>query len=285
MNLVAFAGIVVAAVLVSTGAMLYVRRIAKPDEFMTDTTRGSAIFGVVGTGFAVILAFVMFFAFQGFNEAKSSSEAEASAVADMSRTAKFFPEEQGRLGGELVCYGRSVVHQEWPAMDRDDTSAVTSDWRNAIEATLRRIEPEAAQQEAAFAQLLTERDDLSDDRRQRLAEAEPAVGTPVWVILILGGVVSIGFVLLFTDRKEATAVQLALIATVAVLVVSGLALVAFLDHPYEDQAGSIKPIEMEQTVEDIRQESPGLTPPCDLLGLPNRATSARRYRQPLRSRT
>jgi len=268
MNLALFAGIVVAAVLVSVVAMRYVRSIAKPDEFMTDTTRGSAIFGVVGTGFAVILAFVMFFSFQGFNDAKSASEAEASAIADMFRTSKFFPEQEDRLGGQLVCYGRSVIHQEWPAMDHDLDSEVTSDWRNRMESTLRAIEPQTPGQVAAFSQLLTERDDRSNDRRQRLAEAEPAVGAPVWVILILGGVVSIGFVLLFVDRKEAELVQLAFIATVAILVVSALALVAFLDHPYENQAGSIKPTEMEHTIANMQKESPGLVPPCDSLGLP-----------------
>jgi hypothetical protein len=272
MNLPLFAGIVVAAVLVSVAAMIFVRRIAGPDQFLTDTTRGSAIFGVVGTGFAVILAFVMFFSFQGFNDAKSASEAEASAVADMFRTAKFFPEDADRLGGQLVCYGRSVVHQEWPAMAHNDSSDVTSDWRLEMEDTLRQIEPETEQQISAFSQLLSERDDRSNDRRLRLAEAAPAVSTPVWVILILGGLVSIAFVLLFIDRKEAELVQVSLIATVAVLVVSGLSLVSFLDHPYEDESGSIQPIEMEQTIGDMQEESPALAPPCNSVGLPSGTT-------------
>jgi hypothetical protein len=226
----------------------------------------------VGTGFAVILAFVMFFSFQGFNEAKMASEGEASAVADMFRTAKFFPEDAERLDGELVCYGRSVVHQEWPAMAQDDSSEVTSNWRLEIEDTLRQIEPETEQQISAFSQLLSERDDRSDDRRLRLAEAEPAVSTPVWVILILGGLVSIAFVLLFIDRKEAELVQVCLIATVAVLVVSGLALVSFLDHPYEGESGSIKPTEMERTVANMQEESPRLKPPCTSTGLPSGTT-------------
>jgi hypothetical protein len=42
MNLLLFAGIVVVAVLVSVAAMIFVRRIAGPDQFLTDTTRGSA---------------------------------------------------------------------------------------------------------------------------------------------------------------------------------------------------------------------------------------------------
>lgn len=50
MNLPAVVGIVLAAVAVGVGLMYAVRRLARPDHF-EDTTRGSAIFAVVGTAF------------------------------------------------------------------------------------------------------------------------------------------------------------------------------------------------------------------------------------------
>ena len=108
--------------------MYAVRRTARSDYFLTDTTRGSAIFGVVGTAFAVLLAFVMFVAFQSYTDARDASAEEASAVGRMFRTARFFPPAQREeVQRQLVCYARAVVDQEWPAMDDAERSPVVDE--------------------------------------------------------------------------------------------------------------------------------------------------------------
>ena len=45
---------------------------------------------VIGTLFAVLLAFVILAAFQTYNSAKTGSAADANAVLDMARTAALF---------------------------------------------------------------------------------------------------------------------------------------------------------------------------------------------------
>jgi hypothetical protein len=119
----------------------------------------------------------------------------------------------------------------------------------------------------AFAQLLTEQDHRVEGRRLRLSEAEPVVSTPVWLILGLGGAVSIGFVLLFTDRREGFFVQASLMAAVCAMVAASLLLVRFLDHPYENQSGSVEPTEMERSIAIMQEERPGISPPCDANGV------------------
>jgi hypothetical protein len=84
----------------------------------------------------------------------------------------------------------------------------------------------------------------------------------------LGAIVTIGFALFFADRREHFIVQGSLIAAITVLVVSGLLLVWFLDHPYEDSSGSIQPDEMEQQLSIVEDEERRVTPPCDAGGEP-----------------
>jgi len=262
-NLFVLALIVVVVVSVGVALMYVVRRTTKVDYFLIDTTRGSAIFGIVGTAFAVLLAFVMFVAFNSFNEARDSSEAEAAAVGSMFRTARFFtPAERDALQGELSCYAKAVVHQEWPTMQDGESSRVVDEWRLEIENTLRGIELRTPIEQAGFRQLLEERTTRSEARRERLLEGDPIISAPVWFILALGGLATVGFVLLFTDRRESFPVQASLIATVAALVSASLVLVWFLDHPYEDSTGSVHPTEMERTIENMEREHPGLSPPC-----------------------
>src|ERR671939_1321023 len=101
---------------------------------------------------------------------------------------------------------------------------------------------------------------LNEDRRRgrqgRVAEASPLVPPLVWLIIILGGAVVIFTVCFFADAEESRLPQAALIAAVAIVVVSGLLLVRFLDKPYENKSGSIKPTAMMRTLNLTEGEHP-----------------------------
>jgi len=96
---------------------------------------------VAGTAFAVLLAFVILAAFQTYNGARMGAESEAQAVLDMARTAALFPAgERYQLGGDLVCYGRAVVNQEWPAMQRGHSSPLVDYWVGTYRALFGRLQ-------------------------------------------------------------------------------------------------------------------------------------------------
>jgi cytochrome c biogenesis protein CcdA len=139
---------------------------------------------------------------------------------------------------------------------------------NRLEKGLHHLNPETPAQQAAFLQLLQQQDKRTDARRVRLSEANRALPAPAWFVLGLGAIVTVGFALFFADRREHFIVQGTLIAAIAALVVSGLLLVWFLDHPYENRAGSIKPDEMERQLVIIENEQSKLTPLCDEAGNP-----------------
>jgi hypothetical protein len=261
--------IVVAVAAAAVGLMYLVRREASVDHFFIEVERGAGIFAFLGTAFAVLLAFVVLEAFQSFNDAKDGAEEEAITMVQLSRTAEFFPPaERDPLEGVSICYARAVIHDEWPAMRHGDRSPSVQDWVNRLEKGLHHLNPETPAQQAAFLQLLQQQDKRTDARRVRLSEANRALPAPAWFVLGLGAIVTVGFALFFADRREHFIVQGTLIAAIAALVVSGLMLVWFLDHPYENRAGSIKPDEMERQLVIIENEQSKLTPPCDEAGNP-----------------
>ena len=106
-----------AVVAVVTGlsvvAMLWVRRRAPEGSYFTDGDRASGVFGVLATGFSVLLGFIVFLSFTTYDASRSGAEDEAVIVGQQFETAQFFPEDlAAELSGELVCYGRSVVGEE-----------------------------------------------------------------------------------------------------------------------------------------------------------------------------
>src|SRR3954470_13666870 len=256
--------IVAVAAAAAVGIMYLVRRRSRVDHFFIEVERGAGVFAFLGTAFAVLLAFVVLEAFQSFNDAKTGAEEEATTVVELSRTAQFFPAaERDPIVGVLICYGRAVIRDEWPAMEEGRRSPAVQTWVNRLQDGLRQLHPETAAQKAAFLQLLDQQDKRTDARRARLSEANRALPAPVWFILGVGAIVTIGFALLFTDRREHFIVQGSLIAAITGMVVAGLLLVWFLDHPYENSSGSIKPDEMERQLVIIEGEQKNVALPCN----------------------
>jgi hypothetical protein len=269
MSLWLMALIVSGAAAIAVGIMYVVRRRASVDYFFIEVERGAGTFAFIGTAYAVLLAFVVLEAFQSFNDARVGAEEEAIAIVQLSRTGEFFrPAERAPLEGSLLCYARAVIHEEWPAMNEGARSPIVQGWVTSLEEGLRQLHPDTHAQQAAFLQLLEQQDQRTDARRARLTEANRALPAPVWFILGLGAFVTIGFAMFFADRREHFIVQGSLIGAITALVVAGLLLIWFLDHPYENQSGSIKPDEMERQLVIVEAEQAGAPQLSDAQGHP-----------------
>ena len=104
--------IVVAAAGIAVTVMLLVRRQAPEGSYFSDGDRASGVFGVIATGFSVLLGFIIFLAFTSYDNTKQGAEAEALVVAQMFETAQFMPAAQRQeLSDGLVCYARYVVYR------------------------------------------------------------------------------------------------------------------------------------------------------------------------------
>lgn len=268
MNLLVALAIVAAAAAVAVLLMVAVRRRLK-DSVLREPARGTPMLTLVGTAFAVLLAFITLAAFQTYNGAKSGAAAEADAVLEMFRTAEFFDaHERDEFRSDLVCYGRSVVSAEWPAMGDGHSSPQVDAWIAGYRDLFARLDLASARARLGFQEVLQEARARTDGRQERLEEASPSVPTPLWLVLVLGGVVAIVLQLAMADRRERLAVQCAMIAGVAVIVTAGLLLVWFLDHPYEGHTGSIQPTDMQRTLTEMRAAGPSLQVPCSTEGAP-----------------
>ena len=107
MNLTWAVVIIVAAVAVAVAAMLLIRRRAPDGSFFKDGDRASGVFGVLATGFSLLLGLIVFLAFNSYDESKTGAESEALAVIEQFEAAHFLPAATHRkLSGELVAWRR-----------------------------------------------------------------------------------------------------------------------------------------------------------------------------------
>ena len=242
MNLFALAGIIVGAAAVCVGLLWLARRSPLNVSFSSELGEEGRAFDFLGIAFAILLGFVVLHAYDSYNEAKRGAEQEAQAVLELSRTAAAFtPEEHARLEGALVCYGRAVIEQGWPTMrDGGEGSPVVTEWGRRFRERAFDLNVRSVIHQEAFRQLLLEQDSRIEGRRIRLAEAVRVTPPPLWFVLILGAALTVGWIVLGADQRGSFLVQASAVASVAAMATAALLLVWFLDHPFEDEAGSIQ---------------------------------------------
>ena len=258
--------IVLVVVAVAVTAKLLVRRRAPEGGWFTDLPRSAGSLSVIGTMFAVMLAFVILFSLQSFQRAREGASIEAVAVTELNSVADLFPPPTSdRLHGGLVCYARAVVNDEWPAMRDGHSSELVESWVDRLHGDFTTAVPHETRQEAAYAQWFDQVAQRRDGRRERLAEAAPFLPMPLWFALVMGAVLTLTYMVAQADTRESLVIQAIPIGFVAALIAAGLLVVVFLDNPYAGDNGSIRPTEMSRTLDRI---DTGVQAPCDERGNP-----------------
>ena len=273
MNLVWSAIVVVVTVAVAVTTMLLVRRRAPEGSRFTDGDRASGVFGVLATGFSVLLGFVVFLAFQSYDQSRSGAETEALVLVQQVETAQFLgAPASGELTGELVCYGRTVIHSEWPRSESGTQGDEINPWGAELFMTFKTVEPQTPSEEAAYGKWIDQTSDREAARMDRIHGAVGVIPAPLWVVLLLISCVVFVFMLFFADRSEGALTQGVLMGSVATVVVSMLLLILFLNNPFHEGVGGVRPVAMERTLGIVDQALQAVgqrvTPPCDALGNP-----------------
>src|SRR6185312_5475556 len=126
---------------------------------------------------------------QSFDRARTSASAEADAALSLFHIADVFPaSEKATLQADLLCYGRSVVFEEWRTLAANRQSPITRDWALALDHAFNAGDGTGDERVAAAYGAWYEATAARQDGRQgRIDEAAPFVPTLVWVFLLAGG--------------------------------------------------------------------------------------------------
>lgn len=271
MNIVWAFLIVAIATAVAVAAMLAVRRRAPEGGYFADSDRAAGIFGVVATGFSVLLGFLIFLGFESYDASRTGAETEALTVGQQTQTAQFLPPQVGaELTGELVCYARSVIGVEWEQMKDGTLGEEINPWGVAMFRTLQGVELSTPNQEAAYAKWLDQTSSREQARQDRIHGAAGLMPTPLWIALFFMSTIVFALIFGFADSGERAWVQAMFIGSVVAVIVTLLLLLAFLGNPYQSGVGGLEPTAMERTMQVIDQQlaviGGEVTIPCDEAG-------------------
>jgi protein-S-isoprenylcysteine O-methyltransferase Ste14 len=201
------------------------------------------IYAALGVIYAVLLALVVIAVWEEFGRARVTVESEANALAEIFWLAHQLPEPERHHLQELArSYAEEVVEEEWPLMEQgraplmEHTQATPTGWVliDDIRATVQGYEPRTVAEQELYAEGLDQVQRLADARRTRLVQAEESIPAVLWVVLVAGGVVAVGFTYLFgLEHTESHALMVASLAGVIALV---LFTIGIMDHPFSGGA-------------------------------------------------
>lgn len=250
-------------------AMFVVRRFAPPGGYLHGMESADGIFSAAGAGLAVVLAFVIFTVFSSYENGRDAAGVEAVAAQQMYQTAGFFPDKTDELRGEVICYARSVIHDDWPAMQHNQESPVTQHWVDELVTTSQEAQVHGNGQGAALEHWLQLSEDRQEARRTRIAEGQSFVPEFVWLVLILMVVIVVAFQSLFADPTATGFGQAVAMASMASTLFAALTLIWVLDRPFNNRGAEITPSRMEASLTILSNKSSLPTDlPCDANGNP-----------------
>jgi hypothetical protein len=124
--------------------------------------------------------------------------------------------------------------------------------------------------EAAYGKWLDQTSDREAARSDRVHGAVGVIPTPLWIVLFFIALVIFVFVLFFADSGEGAVTQAVLMGSVASVIVAMLLLIRFLDSPFHDDVGGVRPVAMDRTLriidEALQATGSRVAPPCDASG-------------------
>jgi hypothetical protein len=273
MNIALAVLIVVLVTGLAVTVMLVVRRRAPDGGYFNDGDRASGVFGVLATGFSVLLGFLIFLAFESYDQSRVGAEEEAVTVAQQVETAlRLPPAVREDLVAELVCYARFVIDDEWSRMEDGTLGDTINPWGVALFQTLDGVDLTTPTEESAYDTWFGQIEVREVARQHRIHGASGVIPTPLWIALFAITAVIFAYMLCFADSGEGARIQALLMGSVTAAITVMLLVLAFLNQPFHSDVGGVKPEAMERTLDIIDQALAAtgqtVTFPCDEAGRP-----------------
>jgi hypothetical protein len=222
------------------------------------------VLGFVSAAYGVLLGFLVVTAVGHFNDVRTEAQKEASSLISLYDTLNVYAlktREPAQHG--VVCYMRSIIHDEWPSMaDGHDLEASrTLRLGDDLRAQLRALPTDGSAQASAYGRSGAFVTDAGQSRQRLLFLTAPEIPTVLWVMIYVGAFLV--FFLLAFHYGERPGGLLVVLGSVVVLMTVVIAVLSMLDQPFTFGVG-IQPSQMRQALQLLARgdTSRGTLAPC-----------------------
>lgn len=217
------------------GAILFLflvtRSPAAPSRKESNDFTG-AVVAVIGTTYAVILAFTLSGVWNMFQQAQANEEQEANSLVNVFRIASQLQDPNAKAIQELcVRYADNALNHEWPAMRHEELPPEGGEMINQLWALAGQTQARAQPDAIAAYQLMEELRGLTQYRRIRAMQNREALPGMLWAVLLAGGVITVASACFF--GVPSFRFHLLQVLVLAFLISLVLVAIKDIDQPYQ----------------------------------------------------
>ncbi|MCX5679261.1 MAG: DUF4239 domain-containing protein [Candidatus Omnitrophica bacterium] len=231
-------GFMVVAILVSlsVAGLVIVRRYISHQKLKMHNDIAAPIFGTIGMAYTVLLAFVVVVAWQGFDKSSQNVETEANCLISVARDSNAFG---GEFHDQVISlakgYGKAVIVDEWPLLAQGKGSDNARDAFGKLFALYTAYTPQNKKEEIFLAESIMKLNELGELRRARIFDSGQGIHPVLWIVLIVGGFVTVAFTFFFGSENHRA--QVLMTSLLAALIAMILYTILVLDFPFTGKMG------------------------------------------------
>src|SRR6266567_2847090 len=189
------------------------------------------IFNAFGLFYGVLVAFVVFVTWGGYDEATKNLQMESSEALDIFHNAEAFPDPTKKIIQQGVRdYVAAVYNDEVPKMSEGDISLYTGGAHATLRILFAQVDATSIPNRELYGESLRCLNNLAQYRRLRIFAGNDTVPPVIWLVLLVGGVFAVSYTFFF-GMKNIRA-QYLITTTLTVMITSILFLIYVLDHPF-----------------------------------------------------
>ena len=187
-----FADVVVisACIAVSIALLSLLQRIWKPSARMGHNDVIGTNVAVIGTTYAVLIAFMLSNVWTNFRSVESNAEQESNCLVNLYRIAKTLPDPQRSRIRELARgYASDAISVEWQEVGKGQpmSRGITQPFWDALS----EIRPGDAAEQVGLEQAFNELRDMTEHRRIRELQSRSQLPPLLWAVLVVGALVTV----------------------------------------------------------------------------------------------
>ena len=236
-------------------ALIGLRLVRKkyPAEVLRENHEVAAIiFNAFGLFYGVMLAFVVFVTWSGYDDATKNLQLECSEALDLFHSVQDFPEpSKNILQQGLRDYIASVYNDEIPRLAQGKITLHSGGAHATLAPLFYQMDTQSTPNRELYAESLRRLNNLAQYRRLRIFAGNDTVPPAIWLVLLVGSLFTIGYTYFFGMKniRAQYMITASLTATVALI----LFLIYVLDHPFTG-ASQISMEPLREVLEVMQQK-------------------------------
>jgi ABC-type multidrug transport system fused ATPase/permease subunit len=192
------------ALALGLGVSIGIRKIFRLNPTNQQADLAIDLMQVTSTYIGILLAFAGVLAWQDFRDATTAVESEAGVTSLLYRDLAAYGPEMNPARDAVREYVHSVLVDGWPLLREGKRSPVTEEKLMAVFGKVAQVSPTNEREAAIYREAFSQLNQVVSMRRQRMAASRAEIPPVLWIVALVGSVLTIAYASAFVGSRYAS---------------------------------------------------------------------------------